>query len=46
MFARILRDRLGKPPGPGRFLAIAPATVLLLAAWAAGEAAGAIQAEP
>ncbi len=46
MFARVLRDRAGKPPPIGRFLLATPATFLLLIAWAAGEAAGAFRARP
>ncbi len=46
MFGRIVRDRFTKPPPLGRFLIAAPATILLLIAWAVGEAAGAFQREP
>jgi hypothetical protein len=46
LLARILRGRRAKPPAAGRMLTVVPATILLLAAWAAGEAMGSVSADP
>ncbi|MGE5834625.1 MAG: hypothetical protein ACM4AI_09120 [Acidobacteriota bacterium] len=46
LFARILRGRGSKPPAAGRLLLLTPITLLLLSAWAAGEAMGSISADP
>jgi hypothetical protein len=42
LFGRFLRDRVIKRSDPWRVLVVIPAVLLLLAAWTAGEAAGAV----
>lgn len=45
LFGRLVRDRLSKRRAIGRFVAAAPAAALLVCAWAAGEAAGALASD-